>query len=255
MNSKKRCLINFFSEGREAYLKGTERLVNCGFKVGLDADILVHSSDFNRDIEGDFTEGNKIYSYMGYPITTKYGECRPHKEAPYQFKAYAIQNALEKGYEKILWCDSSIMLFKNPEHYWELAHEIGVVLFDNQGCIEATWTSDDCLEAMGCSVEYARTFFQCDAGIMMLDFTHFKTKEVFDDYMKYCNDDICLKGVSKSTRQDFTAHRHDQSIISYIAKKHYVNFINYGGWTYGGDPAFMEGKYNPTFAKVGIPRS
>lgn len=247
----KRCIINFFSTGREDYQRGTERLISCVLTHNMDVDVIVHSPDFTEDAE-IIRKQSKITMIKGYPITQKYGEGKPHSEAPYQFKAYCFQHALELGYKEILWCDSSIVILKNPEHYWKLAEEIGVILFDNQGCLESTWTSDDCLNQMGCDPEYAKTFFQCDAGIMMLNFNNPKTNIVFDEYMKYCNDGICLKGASGSTRPDFTAHRHDQSVISYIAKKNYINFINYGGWVYGGDPGVKEGRFNPTFAKLGI---
>ncbi|GEM_PF-2540559 len=249
MNVTKRCVINFFSAGRENYKLGTERLISSILKVHFDGDILVWSPDFTT--EGNITE--KVFVFKGYPKTEKYGECKPHSEEPYQFKSFAFQQALEMGYEKILWCDSSVMVFRNPDHYFKLANEIGVVLFDNQGCLESVFTSDDCLDRMGCSYEYANTFFQIDAAIMLLDFTYWKTKLFFDDYIHYCTDGICLNGKSGSVRPEFKAHRHDQSIASYIAKKHYINSINYGGWGYFGDTGIQdERKYRPTFAKVGI---
>jgi len=249
MNITKRCIINFFSRGREEYRLGTERLITSALKVQFDGDILVWSPDFTQ--EGDIDE--KIFTFKGYPNTEKYGECKPHKEEPYQFKSYCFQKALEMGYEKILWCDSSVMLFRNPDHYFKLANEVGVVLFDNQGCLESVYTSDDCLNTMGCSYEYANSFFQIDAAIMLLDFTFWKTQLFFDDYIKYCSDGICLNGKSGSTRPEFSAHRHDQSVASYIARKHYINPINYGAWAYFGDSGVQtEKKYRPTFAKVGI---
>lgn len=249
MPNTKKCLINFFSQGREDYCRGTERLIQSAKITGFNGDILIFSPHYNYDYVYD---GN-IFTYKGYPNTEKYGECKPHKEEPYQFKAFAFQKALEMGYEQILWCDSSVVIFRNPEHYFKLAKEIGVVLFDNQGCLESVFTSDDCLDQMGCSYKYANTFFQIEAAIMLLDFTYWKTHDFFNDYIKYCIDGICLKGKSGSKRPEFKAHRHDQSIASYIAKKHYINSINYGGWTYFGNyEVDGKNKYRPTFAKVGI---
>lgn len=252
MNKDKKCVINYFSVGREDYKIGSERLVQTLILNEADVDILIWSPDFAESQQQILPYDNTLKLIKGVPTTEKYGECKPHKEEPYQFKSFCFQAAREMGYESILWCDSSIVVLKNPEHYFELAKEVGVILFDNQGCTEATWTSDDCLEAMGCDPEYAKTFFECDAGIMLLDFSSWKTNAFFNEYIKYCTDGICLNGRSGSSRPEFSAHRHDQSIASYIAKKHYINFINYGGWGYGGDTAVREGKYKPTFVKLGI---
>jgi hypothetical protein len=249
MNEQKKCIINFFSPGREDYKKGTERFVTTAKLVGFSGDIIVHSPGFTENKQLD----NNIFTITGYPVTEKYGKCKEHTEEPYQFKSFAFQQALEMGYEKILWCDSSVMLFRNPEHYFKLSHETGIILFDNPGCLESVYTSDDCLDQMGCSYELANTFFQIDAAIMLLDFTYWKTQVFFDDYVKYCTDGICLNGKSNSNRPEFKAHRHDQSVASYIAKKHYINTINYGGWAYWGDDMVREiNRFRPTFAKVGV---
>jgi hypothetical protein len=250
MNDKKRVIVNFFSQGRENYKKGSERLVQTIVSNYVNTDIMIFSPDFMIDSVQQLPGNITLYTYSGYPTTKKYGLCKPHKEEPYLFKSALIQFAREAGYESVLWCDSSIMLFKNPEHYFELAKEIGVVLFDNPGCPEATWTSDDCLNQLGCDPEYAKTFFEIDAACMLFNFSTDKANEFFDEYLQYCNDGICLNGKSGSTRPDFKAHRHDQSIASYLVKKHYINTINYGGWTYGND-AYSH-KFNPTFVKLGI---
>ena len=246
MNKNKRCLVNFFSKGREDYKKGTERLIESIKKLGIEIDILVYSPDFGGAVQ-TFSFGT-VTSIHGYPNTLKYGLCPNHNSAPYLFKAFIIQSAREMGYETILWCDSSIILNKNPEHYFELVKETGIVTFDNIGNYEATWTSDDCLQQLGCSVEYARTFFQIEAAILLFNFNNVVTNELFEEYIKYGLDGICLKGLSGSTREDFKGHRHDQSVLSYLIRKYKKNPIDYGGWATKIDL----GDCNPTFLKIGI---
>lgn len=246
----KQCIVNFFSTGREDYKAGTERMLTSAIRNGFKGDILVFSPDFENDDLIETPIGSKVISIKGYPVTKEFGECKPHKEQPYMFKSYVIQYAKEQGYDEVLWCDSSTFICKNPEHYFELSREIGVVCFDNQGCLESTWTADDCLEQMGCSIEYARTFFEVEAFVMLFNFKHERAHKVFDDYIKYSSDGICLLGKSGSIRPDFTAHRHDQSILSYVLRKHYGLPINYGGWVINQD--FFSGKWNPTFGKVGM---
>lgn len=252
MNDKKRCIVNFFSQGREPYGKGSERLVATLVNNNVDADIIIWSPDFNEETEQLLPNNNTLKIIKGMPVTTLLGECKPHSDQKYQFKSFCIQAAKEMGYEKIAWMDSSIMVFDDIEHLWKLTSQVGVVTFDNPGCPEATWTSDDCLEAMGCDKDYAKTFFQIDAAMLFFDFTFFKTQELFNDYLKYSTDGICLNGVSESSRENFNGHRHDQSILSYLIRKHLMYPLNYGVWCYGGDDNMKN--FNPSMAKVGIPR-
>jgi len=246
--------VNFFSVGREDYKSGTERMITSALRAGFRGDIIVFSPDFIKDSVDMTIHDSKVISIKGYPITREFGECKPHKEEPYQFKSYAFQYAREQGYKEVLWCDSSTFICKNPEHYFELAKEIGVVTFDNQGCLEAVWTADDCLEQIGCDAEYAKTFFQVEAFTILFNFNHKRGNLVFDDYIKYCSDGICLKGTSGSTRPEFKAHRHDQSVLSYILRKHYGIPINYGGWVVNEDfhKNMSDPNFRPTFGKIGV---
>ena len=249
MKSNK-CIVNYYSKGREEYSRGSQRLVDSLLYHTFKSDIIIFTPDKNKDIKSPIPSTGCDFSlYSRNPFNEKYGECLPHKLAPYQFKAFAIQHARELGYEQVAWLDSSIVAVKDPTNHFELASEVGVLLYDNPGCPEATWTSDDCLERMGCDIETARHFYEVDAAMMIFDFRTTKANEVFDDYFKYCLDTVCLLGESGSTRPDFRAHRHDQSVISYVARiKHAVSPLSYGAWCYGNEI----GKFHPTFSKVGI---
>lgn len=254
----KRCVVNVFTIGRENYAKGTERLVSSLYESGYDGDLLVFSPDSveeYKDKEVIVNEQLKGLAtlHKALPFTDSLGVCRSHKEAPYQFKSFAIQHARELGYEQIVWMDSSIVIKRSLDTLFYLSNQIGVVLFDNPGCIEAVWTADDCLELMGCSPKVANQFFQIDAAVMFFDFTKKKAKEVFNDYLEVCLNPVALRGDSGSNRPEYSAHRHDQSILSYIARiKNYVLPLNYGVWSYGYELQRPDNDYNPTFCKVGI---
>lgn len=247
--NKKRCIVSFFSKGREDYASGAMRLINSVLLNKVNSDIFIWSPDVEKE-EEHIKNNNLIRLINRLPKSEKYGKCKPHKEEPYQFKAFCIQEARERGYEQITWMDTSTIIFDNLEHLWKLADQIGVVTFNNQGCPEATWTADDCLETMGCDFEYAKTFFEIEAFCIFWDFTHKDTQPIFDEYMKYCTDGICLHGKSGSTRPEYRAHRHDQSILSYIIRKYYKNVLDYGVWTFGDDT--LSGKFHPSVAKIGI---
>jgi hypothetical protein len=251
MNHKKRILVNFASGGRELYLFGSQRLCDSATIVGLDADIMICSPDLRQDAVVQVAENTTVYLNKRMPISKEFGECPSHQDAPYAFKSYVIQEARDMGYERVMWGDSSLLFLKNPEPYWKIADETGVVLMDNPGCPESFWTSDDCLEHMGCSFEFAQTFYQLEAFTMIFNFNYPIANELFTEYFKHSRDDICLRGASGSTRPEFRAHRHDQSILSYFAKKLNVLPLNHGAWAYDV-PQILEGKWNPTFGKIGI---
>jgi len=267
MNGKKRIICNFASKGREVYLKGSQRLLDSMNLAGIDADLLVCSPDSLPESQDVEDNGRTIYLRNRMPTTKEFGECPPHTTHPYAFKSYIIQEARDMGYEKVMWADSSCVFLKDAEPYWHLASEIGVVTLDNPGCPEATWTADDCLEHMGCDPEFAKTFFEIDAYMIIFDFSVPSADpllwerfgytpsqgpiahQLFTKYFEHSRDGICCIGARGSTRPDFRAHRHDQSIISYFIKIYNIHPLNYGVWCYAGE---VGTKFNPTFVKAGV---
>lgn len=249
MNNKKRCIVNFASIGREDYRKGSQRLLDSIVQLNLNTDFLFCTPDTQASLDTK-VDDIEIFVKNRMPVSKKFGECPSHKDVPYAFKSYIIQEARDMGYEKIMWADSSAVIVKDIEKYWQLAEETGAVLFDNPGCPEATFTSDDCLEHMGCSFEFAKTFFEVDAFVIIFDFNNPNGITLFDRYFEHSRDGICLNGKSGSNRPEFKAHRHDQSIISYFAKTLNITPISYGAWSYATED--IGTKFNPTFIKTGI---
>jgi len=246
-----RCLVNFSSFGRENYLGGSQRLLDNCATINLDADLLFFSPDSKSwDNDVKVSEDSTLLFRRRYPRSKEFGDCPIHLHAPYAFKAYCIQEALDMGYKKVMWMDSSVVFFKYPEVFWRLAEDVGVVVFDNPGCPEAFYTSDDCLEHMGCTAEEANKFWMVSAGMIVLDFNEPITKTIFDFYFEHSRDSICLLGKSGSTRKEFIAHRHDQSILSYICHREYVHHLNYGSWAYYSD--ILNGRCRPTIGVVGM---
>lgn len=241
----KNCIVSFFEQGREDYYHMTERLINSIYTNKVNADVIIFSPHIeeNSVIPMKDTECT-LYLEKGYPKSFIYGECQVHKEQPYLFKSYAIQVARERGYDKVVWADSSIVIMNDMSHYFKLLEEIGVIVMDNPGCPISFYTADDCLDKMGCPRN--EMAFEIDAAIMLFDFNSEKANTVFDEYFSFCRDGVCLRGESGSDRIEFKAHRHDQSIMSYIIRKHYINPINYGAWCYANNLD----KFKPTFVKA-----
>jgi hypothetical protein len=245
-----KCLVNVFSQGRENYESGTTRLIQSAINADFKGNILIFSPNILENRQFGLSTGFTLYKLKGWPNTQQYGQCLPHTQVPQMFKSYAIQYAKEQGYNQIMWCDSSVVILKNPEHYFKLAEDIGVVLFDADKAIEAEWTSDHILEQMGCSIEYARQINQCSAAVLVFDFKREFANMVFDDFIHFCS----LPGIYKegSIRPEYKANRHDQSIISYLIRKHGGYTLTYGGLMWGGEPKEKIEKYSPTFITRGM---
>lgn len=239
------CIVSFAEQGRENYVSMLERMVNQIVNMDIRADVLVFSPNIESDLVVPIKDKEEtIYITKGYPKSFIYGECKSNKEEPYQFKSFSIQVARERRYERIIWFDSSILVTNDMSHYLKLLDEVGVITFNNPGCPVNFYTSDDCIEHLG--EDPKKDFDQIDAAIMMFNFKHEKANILFDEYFEHCRDGICLNGKSGSDRPEFKAHRHDQSIMSYLIRKHHINPIDYGGWCYAND----YGKFNSTFIKA-----
>lgn len=68
---------------------------------------------------------------------------RPTAECvPYAFKAYALQNAAERGYTSLLWCDAAILPIQPLTSLWERIERDGYCIVRN-GWTNYEWTADD----------------------------------------------------------------------------------------------------------------
>lgn len=234
---KKKAIVSFAKDGRERYTESIIRIAKTAIATNFYGDIFLYIiPPFTNDIqEGKYIFndlGNFVQVFTRYPTSLKYGICALPSDVPYQFKTFAIQEVIEQGYEQVLWMDSTAFVCRDLVGAFEFLDAVRLIMPDNPGCPEATWTSDDCLEKVGCSIERARQFFEIMACVMMFDFTYDQANTIFNEYLLYSLDGVSFQGVSGSTRPDFKAHRHDQSVISAILDKYAIPHIPYGFLAY-----------------------
>src|ERR1700721_228181 len=112
----KKVIVSFSSHGRENYCAAQLKLIKSCKEAGWDGDYLMRSYDGYVD------------NYLGvdiklgsYPVTKKYGLCNNHSEVPWGFKPNLIHEAIEAGYEQIIWCDSSIRMVKDIQPLLDIA--------------------------------------------------------------------------------------------------------------------------------------
>ena len=181
----KRCVVSF-ANGH--YLPKLDRLVN-SLKDNTDADILTFTT----------------YEEIG---------CKPHTEVPYQFKPYAIWEAIQRGYDSILWCDSPIIAVQDISPVFEHIEKHGYLFFNNYGHPLGKWTNQTCLDHFGYTREEAMKIKQIMACCMGFRID----SEVYGDVEHALR---LYKSLSdKLYPGSWADHRHDQTVMSFLIEKH-----------------------------------
>lgn len=173
--------------------------------------------------------------------------CPTHKEYPYAFKPYCILEAFNKGYDNVIWLDSSGIIKNNLKKYFEEIEKIGWLFFEI-GYNLSDWTSDNCLSILGKTRDWAKnvypTIWACCLGINKHNsiameffnrwFIHSTDGSFVGDWSNNCSSvskDISVKG-----------HRHDQSVASALI--HDMNLSKHkGGLGSSGGPLPLSNDY------------
>jgi hypothetical protein len=194
---RKTCVVNFACPGRERYMEGQARL-----KLSLE----------------------EVYKKDCILWAGRYPPGSPtHQEVPYAFKYYAIQTAFERGYDCALWLDASCVIRKPLDRFFRVIWDEGVIAFCN-ACWEHHFTSEDCLNQLGCSIEEAKTFPQCLGGVIGFNQYNQTAMNILREMFELSRDGISFQGGSgKSSAPGFQSHRHDQSCLSYLLHKYGIS--------------------------------
>lgn len=199
----KDCLVSFSSKGREDYNKKLLRLLDSA-KLNWKGDYLIYSTDH----ELEEYKGIKINKGLPVPKSIK---SFSHSEMPYQFKIALIEEAREKGYDRIVWLDSSMIIKKDIT---ELFGDKGISVFHNLGHPLYKYISDKAVELLNINEEDLESIPQIWGGALLFDFTNDNAVNVFEKIKNHSVNGSFNEG--KSNREGFIAHRHDQAIMSVL---------------------------------------
>lgn len=237
-------IVSFASKGRENYNKAQLALIQSA----------VHGVNWNGHYDIKSLDG-WCDSYCGvgislgaYPSCQKF-KCKTHQEVPYQFKLAMIQDAREKGYTQVIWCDSTIQFLKPIDPLLESAKKNGIVVFDNVSYPLAAWIHDEALIRLGIDLsnrEYINKLPQIMACCIIFDFSNPVAGEIMDEWIAISEDGVSFRN-NVSSRPEYIDHRHDQAILSYLVYKRGIKYHPYGELVYPphqitkeyGDPYFM----------------
>lgn len=199
-------ICSFASKGREDYRKMLLRLIDSA-KEHWNGDMLIYSPDH------ELSEYRGFKIHKGWP-QPKGIKSYPHAEMPYQFKTAMIQQALEMGYERIIWLDSSMIIKKDLTPLFD--HWTGLTFFHNLGHDLYKYISDDAIRKLYVSEHSLVNIPQVWGGAFVMNFMENQSnpRYVFERIKEYSLNGSFRNGTS--TRNGFIAHRHDQAVMSVI---------------------------------------
>lgn len=154
-------------------------------------------------------------------LTTSYPPNSPtHEQAPYGFKPYAFQWAIENNYDIAIWMDSSMWLKKSIQPIIDIIKEKGYFLLRN-GFTSGEWCCDDQLEPLEITREESFTIPHLIAGLMGFNLKDELSLEFLQRWLKsvphflgeWTNTGKC------SSDARVLGSRHDQTFASVISHK------------------------------------
>lgn len=243
----KAVIVSVASLGRENYNQAQLRLIKSCVDTGWEGDYMMRSVDGYCDNYAGID-----IKLGGWPMTEKYGVSWQQSESKYQFKPFAIQEAREAGYTKIIWCDSTILMAKNPSPLIQLAAARGIVAFDNLGHPLEHWINDRALNHLRLppSNNSVKGWQQIMACCLIFDFEHPLTIEVFDKWILASKENAFFD--DDTNREGFNGNRHDQSYLSALLYTHHVPLLNYGSLVYSPHDETKEYGDNFFFINKGL---
>ena len=168
--------------------------------------------------KGDFNSWEKLYP-EGSPT---------HQQIPFAFKPFCFYEAFRRGYQLILWMDSSIIIKQPIEPLFELIERDGYLFFQEDHSV-GQFCKDDALEPLGITREESFTIPSCFAGVIGLNLADQRSMEFLRQWKERACDGITfsgpkwsdVRGWPRTASQDprVNGHRHDQTAASVIALK------------------------------------
>ena len=192
-SSTRVCILNA-SNGSGWYPVGTQRLVRSLINHGYGHDILTFDTWMNSEFD---------------------------KNCPYNIKASAWHEALNKNYDIILWLDCSVWAINNPYLLLDIINHEGYY-FWKSGFNCAQTVSDSCLSYFGVNRDTAETYTDVSTSMFGIRVGNPQADEFISKWIQAARDNQFFGSRlhdNQSSDPRFLFHRQDQSCASVIAGK------------------------------------
>lgn len=144
------------------------------------------------------------------------------------WKPHVILRVLESAAEGdyVLYCDAGVDLVRDPLPYVEDAcRTTDVVLFENQGRKNSTWTKRDTFHYMGADEDRYWNAEQVNAALSIYRNTA-AARSFVKEWLAACEDERIVTDAPNVSGvpnlPDFIDHRYDQSVLSILAARHRI---------------------------------
>jgi hypothetical protein len=151
-----------------------------------------------------------------------------HQDKPYAFKARALEICAERGFDRLLWCDASVVPLQSLDPIWCYAAEHGAWISKNWWP-NGAWTSDASyadlfpLMSKAKAVELNENIWHVAATCFALDLGHPTGRLILEEYSHLALQTNAFKGPWKNDGSIGPAttlgHRHDQTALSVLAHR------------------------------------
>lgn len=192
--------------------------MNCITSVGIGSNYTQAIKRFEKNVEETNPTLDKII-WRNYPPNSPI-----HQIVPYAFKPYAIKYAIEKGYQNILWADSTLVALKSLNPFFEHIEKNGWLLYYN-GFVCGEWITDAALKKHNLTRDEAMLIPDFTGCLMGFNTNNQLAMKFLQEWTNAANDNISFIGKHKNINNCCSSdprckgHRHDQVIGSIIVHK------------------------------------
>lgn len=166
-------------------------------------------------LEKSLINHNSLWELLKW---TKFPNKNYDERNNYNLKASAFEEAINKGYKKILWLDSSIYAINNPQPIFDIIENEGFFSITN-GYNAAQECSDKCLDYFNISRDDAENIPMCSSGIIGVNLQNEKANIFINNWIISAKNNV-FDGSrfhdNQSQDSRFLHHRQDQSSASIL---------------------------------------
>jgi hypothetical protein len=146
----------------------------------------------------------------------------PHGSAPYAFKVHAIKAALQIDYDRVIWCDASIVPIRPVDPILNYIEEHGYWLVLN-GWNVGEWCADSALAPLNITRQESFQIQLCVGGAFALNLDDRRGRDFYEHLLAIPDEAFCGPWTNDnhiaSDDPRVRGHRHDQTVMSVIAWK------------------------------------
>ena len=166
--------------------------------------------------------------FGGYPEG-----CPQHSEQQYAFKVWALDEAISKGFDRIIWIDCRCRPVKSFEPIWGVVESDGAYCSQQGDAKLSQWCSDTALELFGITREQAASIPLLKGGVFGFNLDSQVGQALWREYKR-----LCLAGALNGPHYNrpgepmtrmgdkwqghvshdpgVGGHRHDEAVLSFL---------------------------------------